>query len=829
MFLRFGAIVIWTLPAPLAAQTVRGVVADRDGTPLASANVQLRSEVLDQYRYGTTTAEDGTFAFRNVDPGSYLVKTTYLGFDPDTRSLDVARGADLVVEIRMNEATMTHPEVVVAARRARPGFTPVTYSNITAEELRSRPDMKDLPATLSSRPSTTYYSENGNGIGYSTLRIRGFDQRRIAVSINGIPQNDPEDFNVFWINFFDIDGAVEDIQVQRGAGASQYGSVGIGGAINIVARPYRPFPYAEVSTAYGSFDTRRLSLEVNSGLLRDRYVLFGRYSRLESDGYRDWSWTKFDRFFVGATRYGLNSTLTVQAYGGPQEDGLAFAGIPREANTATITGPGGASISRRFNSSNFTRDRESFHQPHIEINHQWIPRSGLLVDQTLFGVKGIGHFDFGANFRTADYLMLPAGFVPDELRALPLFLSSPESNVIFRANLDQWQLGWIPRVRHTRGAAETVIGGELRLHRSERWGRIEDAVGIPTEAVGSEADRRVYQYRGEKLIGSLSASHMRQLSARLALKGEALVAYSRYRTYDDQFFGVEFTKPYLFVNPRIGVTINPGRTWSAYGSISYASREPRLKSLYDGEEAGAGFTPRFETDSEGGFDFDRPLVQAEHLLDFELGASRSTDESVVSISAFWMEFFDEIVPSGGLDQFGVPRTGNAERTRHLGIESEWRLAVTTGLNLYGNFTVERARYRRFEEFGPDGSMVERKGNPIPGFPSTSGNLEVRYTYRGFRFGLFGRYVGRQHIDNSGGRSQGDFDESLTVDPFILVDASLSHTFAPGSALGGLSLAVDVNNFLDRRVLLFGNVGPLGPQFFPSATRHALFRATYTLR
>ncbi|MDX1741493.1 MAG: carboxypeptidase regulatory-like domain-containing protein, partial [Rhodothermales bacterium] len=229
-------------PPATSAQTIIGTVVDVDGRPVAAASVLVRSEQLQQYRYGTTTALDGTFTVGPLTPGRYLFTTRHVAFDADTRAVEVRPDRDETIEIRLSETTMAHPEVVVAAGRVQPQLSPITFSNITADELRSRPDMKDLPATLSSRPSTTYYSENGNGIGYSTLRIRGFDQRRIAVSINGIPQNDPEDFNVFWINFFDVDGAVEDIQIQRGGGASQYGSVGIGGAINIVALPYRPYP-----------------------------------------------------------------------------------------------------------------------------------------------------------------------------------------------------------------------------------------------------------------------------------------------------------------------------------------------------------------------------------------------------------------------------------------------------------------------------------------------------------------------------------------------------------------------------------------------------------
>ncbi len=814
----------------LCAQSVSGTVTDEDGRPLAGANVLLLNDTLHQYRYGTTSAADGSFEIAAVAQGEYQVTVTFLGYDSYLSRVVVSDRSDVSFEVTLATGTIAHPEVVVAARRARPRSTPVTFSNLTAEDLRARPDMKDLPSTLSSRPSTTYYSENGNGIGYSTLRIRGFDQRRIAVSINGIPQNDPEDFNVFWVNFFDIDGAVDDIQVQRGAGASLYGSTGIGGAINIVAMPYRPVPYAELSVAYGSYDTRRVSIEANSGLLGDRYVAFGRFSRLKSDGYRDWSWSEFDRFFAGVTRYGDRSTLTLQAYGGPQRDGLAFSGIPRSANSVVDAEAAGVAFDRRFNVSLFSRDTEDFHQPHVELHHEWTPTANVGLSQTAFWVKGEGYFDFGATFRSADYLMLPDGFVAEGARSLPLFLSSPSTDVLFRAYLDQWQVGWIPRINVASRFGRTQIAAEARLHRSVRWGRIEEAVGIPVELVGADADRRVYQFRGEKVITSASLSHSLRPSQRSMLQAEALVSYSRYRSFGDDFFGVEFSKPYLFVNPRLGLTINPERVWSAYASLGYSSREPRLKSLYDGEEAGAGFVPRFATDPDGRFDTDQPLVEAEHLLDAELGFTRSDERSLLSVNGYWMEFVDEIVPSGGLDQFGVPRTGNADRTRHVGLEAEWRIRLARRLQVYGNFSLARARYRDFVEFLPDGSPLDRAGNPIPGFPATSGNLELTYRSGGLRLSAFARYVGRQYIDNSGGRGSDGFeDPSLTVDPYVLVDASVSQTFRRGSMLEGLSLSLDVNNVANSKVLLFGNVGPVGPQFFPTATRHVLLRATYTLR
>src|SRR5690606_19686607 len=229
--------------------------------------------------------------------------------------------------------------------------------------------------------------------------------------------------------------------------------------------------------------------EAHTGMLGDRDVLFGRFSRLQTDGYRDWAWSRFYRFFVGGVRYGERSTVTLQAYGGPQEDGLAFSGIPRLANDATVIDPFGTRIDRRYNFSGFTHDRERFHQPHVELLHDYTLSDRASFHQALFWVKGEGYFDFGGTFRSADYLRIPTGWrdLDETQRALPLFISSPDVSVLFRAYLDQWQVGWLPRLTLQGDHHTTQIGAEARLHRSVRWGRTQQAVGLPEEMVGSEA------------------------------------------------------------------------------------------------------------------------------------------------------------------------------------------------------------------------------------------------------------------------------------------------------------------------------------------------------
>ncbi|GIV59157.1 TonB-dependent receptor [Rhodocaloribacter litoris] len=832
-----AGLLCWVLgPTAVPAQpaTVHGFVADETGRPLAGASAVLMDAATGQQRYGTATGLDGTFRLERVRPGAYRLAVTFVGYAAHEEPVEVAGGATLEVRVRLVATAIPQPEVVVTETRARPGLTPITYSNLTARDLEVQPAMKDLPVHLATLPSITYYSENGNGIGYSYLRMRGFDQRRLAVAINGVPQNDPEEHNVFWINFFDIEGSVEDIQVQRGAASAFYGPTAIGGAINIVAMPYRPYPYAEVELGYGTFDTQQYSVEANTGLLADRFIVYGRFSRLRSDGYRDWSWTRFTRFFAGVRYLTENATWTLQAYGGPQRDGLAFSGIPKAANKEALPDGSGGVIDRRYNASAFSGDVEDFHQPHVELHHEWRLAPDWRLSQVAFWIRGIGYFDFDGSFRSANYLRLPDGFVPEDQRDLPLFIVKPEASVFFRAFLDQWQLGWMPRLTHAHAGGETTFGAEARLHRSLRWGRIQEATGLPAHLVGPENDVRVYSFRGEKAIVSAFVSHRFRPHARLAVQADAQLTYRHYRIYDEAFFGNRFKKPYVFFNPRLGVTFNPERPFSAYASVALAGREPRMKSLYDGEEAGAGFTPRFERRPDGSLDVDRPFVKPEHLVDVEAGVAVRRPRYRLAANLFFMDFRDEIVPSGGLDQFGVPRTGNAEHTRHVGLEVEAALRLAPGLDLTGNATLSRNRFVAFTEYvvQEDGTTAgrDRSGNPIAGFPEQTANLGLRYQRHGLTASVHARFAGKQYVDNTGGRlPDGTRSPERVVDPYTLVDASFRYAFPEGSPFRGLALAFDVNNVFDGKVLLFGNEGFGTPQFFPAATRHVFAGLTYTLR
>ena len=514
------------------AQPVSGTVHGEGGVPLEGATVRLMTGTASQ---GTTTDRYGVFRL-DSDPGTFQLEVRHLGYLTLRQVVEIpAEGVTL--DLALVQAPLYGGDLVAEALRARPQLTPVTHTNISARELAQLPTMRDMPAHLARSVSITHYSENGNDLGYTYLKLRGFGQRRVAVAINGIPQNDPEEHNVFWINFFDLQGSIRDIQVQRGAGAAFYGSTGIGGAINIVTDPFTPEPNVRLEAGYGTWATQRYTITANSGLLGERYAVYVRASRLLSDGYRDWSFSEFWRYFAGIRRYGKRHTFTLQSYGGPQYDGLAYVGIPKDANVNTVTDEFGTRIDRRYNFSAATGDIERFHQPHAELIHEYEANDRLRLRQTLFWVQGVGEFDFGGTFRSADYLRLPADWrgLTEVERSLPLYVSAPDASVLFRAALDQWQVGYMPRLTRMHARGETTVAAEFRLHRSLRWGRVEEASGLPSSVVGPAADYRVYSFRNEKQVASLHGSHLARPLDRLAVQADLQLTWRRYRLLDEAF------------------------------------------------------------------------------------------------------------------------------------------------------------------------------------------------------------------------------------------------------------------------------------------------------
>lgn len=714
--------------------------------------------------------------------------------------------------------------VIVIATQAKERETPATFSNLTSMQLKERYSTQDIPVLLSELPSVTTYSENGNGIGYNYINLRGFDQRRISVMVNGVPQNDPEDHNVYWLDFPDLLASTDNIQVQRGAGSAFYGPPAIGGSVNLVTNPFRNdfgvtleamagFQEFGDSSKSLALNTRKYGIAISSGLLDGKYLLYGRYGKILSDGYRQNSYVDFNSYFLGAIRFDGNMTTRVHFFGGPIEDGLAYNGLPKSAKkhkTLRRRNLTGYSSGNEFIWTGPRRKEEieNFSQPHYELIHDWKLSPKTILHNTFFYYTGDGFFDYDASWADTSMLRLGVQYgipVPDN-----------PANTLVRAFVGNKQWGWLPRIEVDHGNGSLTAGAEFRFHHSTHWGRIQSADGLPQNY---NYDYHFYEYNGEKDIISLYAHELYRLHDRMTLMADLQLAYNKYGIKNEKYLHNNFTYQYYFVNPRLGVNYNWSEEWNGYLSLAYTSREPRLKNLYAAEDTWwSGDKPQFKADTSGGvlrYNFDEPLVKPERLFNVELGARYTSQSASAGVSLYWMEFTDELVKSGRVDMFGQPVTGNAERTRHIGAEVEGRWNISRNLSLSGNVTLSRNRLVRYTIFDDNGNPIVLDKNPIAGFPDVLGNLRLTYRTDEFTASVLTKYVGPFYTDNFK-------NEQNKNDAYVVANGEVSYSLPVAGVK--ITLRGEVRNIFNSLYFMNGEANA----FFPAAERNYLLGLTVQL-
>jgi len=213
----------------LFAQSVMGTVFDANSRPLEGANVVLVGTDL-----GDTANDSGAYAMIDVPAGTYELKASFIGFSPMTKTIVVGE-EDVMTHFILEVSVVALSDVEVLASRAS-DKTPVAYTNVTKEEMEVRLGSQDIPMILNTTPSV-YATQQGGGAGDARINIRGFNQRNIAVMINGVPQNDMENGWVYWSNWDGVGDSAADIQVQRGLSAVNLATPSIGGTMNIITDP----------------------------------------------------------------------------------------------------------------------------------------------------------------------------------------------------------------------------------------------------------------------------------------------------------------------------------------------------------------------------------------------------------------------------------------------------------------------------------------------------------------------------------------------------------------------------------------------------------------
>lgn len=312
------ALVLFLVPALVFAQSgnIQGKVTDKTtGEGIAGANVMIEGTTL-----GAATDADGNFVIDDVPVGNIRIIVSVIGYAKVDRVVTVATGRTVKVNFQLERETLELGALEVLASRAT-RTTPVAYTNVEKIDIEINLGSRDMPMVLNTTPSV-YATEQGGGAGDARVSVRGFNQRNVAVMINGVPVNDMENGWVYWSNWDGVADATSSIQLQRGLSAVNLAAPSIGGTMNILTDPAALKAGGKFKQEFGSGGFLKSTLSYASGLINDKFAVSGTVVRKTGKGVIDKCWTDAWAYYLGLSYQATkNNRFELFALGAPQRHG----------------------------------------------------------------------------------------------------------------------------------------------------------------------------------------------------------------------------------------------------------------------------------------------------------------------------------------------------------------------------------------------------------------------------------------------------------------------------------------------------------------------------
>lgn len=776
-------VLILLLSLPSYAFDLSGQVVDENGDPIIGVSV-----VTDVNGVGTATDEAGSFT---LPENTAITRITFSAVGYRSRQF---QPNDLPPVVKLMTAYIRGEDILVTADRAQVGVTPIAFDNFSSDEIERDYTVGEFPLLLASTPNLHAFSDGGTTLGYSYMKIRGFDDKRIATYINGVPLNDPEDQATYFVDLPDFAANVTDIQVQRGVGNSLYGDASFGGSINIVTSGFNRERKTTMSFGYGEYtsggssvsDVYKQSLEYSSGLIDGRWSFAGRFSKQKTGGYRHNSWYRGWSYYFSMARLDPNSWTELFVYGGPIKMHLSYSGASREE----------LKEDRRVNPYHtYSNETDNFNQPHYQLHNIYHLSDRVTLSNTLYYIRGRGYYEQLKKGR--DYYEY--NLDPDSTNG------QTTGDLVRQQWVEKNQYGWNPRldIDHNRGRHS--VGGSFYYFESDHWGQVVWAQHITGTF---DPQHRYYQYNGKKWVGSFWLQEHYELTDRLSMLTTAQLRYQRYgfdQAKMGAFRGYDYTVDWLFFSPRIGLNYKINETFTTFASFAVSSRTPTDAAIYDANDP--NIMPSLEIKSvsltasgDSLFQFGDPTAASERVYDFELGGEYRQPRTVLGVNAFWMEFRDEIIPYGGINEnTGLPVTVNADRSVHAGIELTAAVKPREELKLDGNFSYN---YNRVKKYDGEITVYPNVGSPyvervdfsnktITGFPEYLANFIIAYNPDEFQVTLRTHHVGRQFMEL--------FNiEDLSIEPYWTASFSFGYTFRDFLNIGHVHVQARVDNLFDKK-------------------------------
>ncbi len=691
-------------------------------------------------------------------------------------------------------------EVVIQRTRARRPDSPVAFTNLEREDIDRVSFGQDVPMALTTAPGVHAYSDAANGFGYTYLKIRGFDQNRLGILLNGVPLNDPEAHQVYWVDHGDILAGAQSVQIHRGLGANLFGATSFGGGVNVVTSPLAVEPGLHLRAGYGNYTesgldlpTRIYRLSFASGPVQDRTAaLYARYSRLGSEGYRVSSGTRQESFALSGLKSVESGSHKLDLLVGSERTNFAWDGISPQQ---------GFDLSdrrdRRFNRyAVYENNVDDFTQRIGSLTSEFRMGRRLTLTNTVYYVNGEGFFEqFKEDRRFHDY-----GFDPVVVDGETI----NRTDLVQRRWLVNQYWGVIPELRILLPKGDLRLGAGARRYDSDHYGQV---VWTQVDVGGAPLDR-YYSYVTDKT--SLEAYGQAGVPLRPGTIVTAALQYQGHRYELRQsaignFRGYEFEAVHHFFKPILGLTQSLADGFDLYASLGHAQREPSKADYLKGDDPSS--VPAFEDAEERITGLSRPIVKPESLTDYEAGISVDRGGWSAGAGIYWLDFRNELIPIDGsrIQEEGKLKRANADRTSHTGLELEASVQLLRNLRAEGSLTLSRHRFVSHEIHAYwlndyEGGILDYGGKVIPRCPERLANLSLIWTGRSLGASGSLRHVGMQYID-------GENTRSIAIDSFTTLDLSLRYELRDRVRLPGpfrrdvrvprpLRLELRVQNALD---------------------------------
>lgn len=646
-------------------------------------------------------------------------------------------------------------EVVVSATRATKN-APIAYSNVNEMQIKKENAAKNIPFILQTLPSVVAYTEGGTAVGNTSYRIRGTDANRINVTLNGMPLNNPESQEVYWVNLPDLSNSLQSIQVQRGVGTSTNGSASFGASISMQTIGSQSKAYADLSSAYGQYNTLLLSAAAGTGVLKNGLSLDARYSYTKSDGYIRNGQVDHKNIFASLSHYTDKQLIRVIYLNGIQHTGITWEGID----------PDTLKIDRRYNPAGryeddnkkiqyYDNETDNYYSNIAQVIYSLHLNESLTLNVNLSYNNGYGYYE---NYRIEE--KFEDFGLPDQIINGTTY---EETELIRRKLMSNDLYTGSFNLNYKKNKIDITAGGMYSYYDGSHYGKllwVKHNENIPTdyEWYDNDADKRD--------VNAFLKAEYRPID-NLSLFGEVQDRYIDYRMkgLDDDITDLTNNNYYNFFNPKAGLSFRFSTYNELYGSFGISNREPLRADLKESLKKGATRS-----------------IKPERLYDYELGYKYANQLFAFSANLYYMDYKDQLVQTGKLNDVGYKLQENVSDSYRMGIELSLAYTPTEWLRMDGNLTLSRNKiknhtvYYKYYDNQTDWNSLGQtseffKSTDISFSPNTVGSAIftfIPFMGKDISFSFINKYVGRMYYDNTS-------NPDNRLSDYLITDFTASYT------------------------------------------------------